>query len=116
MPTALCWQFGAAAPARSMRPQASGLLPVPGNAHRTAHQEPSQSFRCREFHARAAACENEAMTVADKTDRQRFLSVVSRLIESSDPVEGERLKEELARMTFGGRRKRGAPPYEKTMK
>ena len=56
------------------------------------------------------------MTVADKTDRQRFFSVVSRLTESSDPVEGERLKEELARMTFGGRRKRGAPPYEKTMK
>jgi hypothetical protein len=37
-----------------------------------------------------------------EAERERFFSLVSRLTESSDPAERERLKEELARMTFGG--------------
>jgi hypothetical protein len=44
----------------------------------------------------------EAGLQAKEAEKERFLSLVSRLIESSEPAERERLKEELARMTFGG--------------
>ena len=37
-----------------------------------------------------------------EAEKERFFSLVSRLAESSDRYERERLKEELARMTFGG--------------
>ena len=37
-----------------------------------------------------------------EAERERFFLLVSRLTESSDLSERERLKEELARMTFGG--------------
>ena len=37
-----------------------------------------------------------------ETEKERFFSLVTRLTESSDPSERKRLKEELARMTFGG--------------
>ena len=37
-----------------------------------------------------------------EAERERFFSLVSRLTESSDPSERERLNDELARMTFGG--------------
>jgi hypothetical protein len=39
---------------------------------------------------------------AKEAEKERFFVLVSRLTESSDPAERERLKEELARMTFGG--------------
>jgi hypothetical protein len=44
----------------------------------------------------------EAGLQAKESEKERFLSLVSRLTESSEPAERERLKEELARMTFGG--------------
>ena len=44
----------------------------------------------------------EAGLQAKQAEKERFLSLVSRLTESSDPAERARLKEELARMTFGG--------------
>jgi len=34
-------------------------------------------------------------------DKTRFLELVDRLLRSCDPEEQKRLKEELARMTFG---------------
>jgi hypothetical protein len=34
-------------------------------------------------------------------DKKRFLELVDRLLRSCDPEEQKRLKEELARMTFG---------------
>ena len=36
-----------------------------------------------------------------ETEKERFFSLVTRLTESSDPSERKRLKEELARVTFG---------------
>jgi hypothetical protein len=44
----------------------------------------------------------EAGLQSKEAEKKRFFSLVSRLIESSDPSDQERLKEELARMTFGG--------------
>ena len=44
----------------------------------------------------------EAGLQSKEAEKERFFSLVSRLTESSDPSERERLKEELARMTFGG--------------
>ena len=44
----------------------------------------------------------EAGLQSKEAEKERFFSLVSRLTESSDPDERERLKEELARMTFGG--------------
>ena len=44
----------------------------------------------------------EAGLQSKETEKERFFSLVSRLTESSDPSERKRLKEELARMTFGG--------------
>jgi len=44
----------------------------------------------------------EAGLQSKESEKERFFSLVSRLTESSDPAERERLKEELARMTFGG--------------
>jgi ParB-like chromosome segregation protein Spo0J len=35
------------------------------------------------------------------TERERFFLLTSRLTESRDPAERKKLKEELARMTFG---------------
>jgi hypothetical protein len=36
-----------------------------------------------------------------EAERQRFFTLADQLLESSDAVEQRRLKEELARMTFG---------------
>jgi len=36
-----------------------------------------------------------------EAEKDRFFSLVNRLAESRDPTERQRLKEELARMTFG---------------
>jgi hypothetical protein len=44
----------------------------------------------------------EAGLQSKEAEKKRVFSLVSRLTESSDPAERERLKEELARMTFGG--------------
>ena len=44
----------------------------------------------------------EAGLQSKEAEKQRFFSLVSQLTESSDPSERERLKEELARLTFGG--------------
>jgi len=44
----------------------------------------------------------EAGLQSKEAEKERFFSLVSRLTESSDPSERKRLKEELARMTFGG--------------
>jgi hypothetical protein len=38
---------------------------------------------------------------AKEQERQRFFDLAGRLIESKQPEERKRLKEELARMTFG---------------
>ncbi len=38
---------------------------------------------------------------AKEQERQRFLEIANRLTESKDATERERLKNELARMTFG---------------
>src|SRR5205823_14811448 len=43
----------------------------------------------------------EAGLQSKEAEKERFISLVSRLTESSEPSERERLKEELARMTFG---------------
>ena len=43
----------------------------------------------------------EAGLQSKDAERERFFSLVSRLTESSDRSERERLKEELARLTFG---------------
>lgn len=34
-------------------------------------------------------------------EKERFFAIANRLSESTDPAERQRLKEELARMTFG---------------
>ena len=38
---------------------------------------------------------------AKEREKQRFYALASRLTESRDPAEREKLKKELARMTFG---------------
>jgi hypothetical protein len=43
----------------------------------------------------------EAGLQAKEAERDRFFSLVNRLAESRDSAERQRLKEELARMTFG---------------
>ena len=43
----------------------------------------------------------EAGLQSKEAEKERFLSLVSRLTEASNPAEQERLKQELARMTFG---------------
>lgn len=43
----------------------------------------------------------EAGLQSKEAEKERFLSLIGRLTEASDPGERERLKEELARMTFG---------------
>jgi len=43
----------------------------------------------------------EAGIRAKETERQRFFALANRLTESDDPAERQRIKEELARMTFG---------------
>jgi hypothetical protein len=43
----------------------------------------------------------EAGLQSKEAEKERFFSLVSRLTESSDGSERERLKDELARMTFG---------------
>jgi hypothetical protein len=44
----------------------------------------------------------EAGLQSKEAEKRHFFSLVSQLTESSDPSERERLKEELARITFGG--------------
>ena len=41
------------------------------------------------------------LAAADR-EKQHFLDVAERLAQSDDPAEQERLKDELARLTFGG--------------
>lgn len=43
----------------------------------------------------------EAGIQAKEAEKQRFFSLASQLTESDDPAERQRIKEELARMTFG---------------
>ena len=43
----------------------------------------------------------EAGLQSKEAEKERFFQLVSRLTESSDSAERKRLKEELARMTFG---------------
>jgi len=43
----------------------------------------------------------EAGIQAKETEKQRFFALANRLTESDDPAERQRIKEELARMTFG---------------
>jgi hypothetical protein len=43
----------------------------------------------------------EAGLHSRETEKERFFSLVNRLTESSDPGERQRLKKELALMTFG---------------
>jgi ParB-like chromosome segregation protein Spo0J len=43
----------------------------------------------------------EAGLQSKETERERFFSLVSRLTQSRGSAERQRLKEELARMTFG---------------
>ena len=43
----------------------------------------------------------EAGLDAREQERQRFFDLANRLVQSRDPAEQTRVKEELARMTFG---------------
>jgi DNA-binding IclR family transcriptional regulator len=43
----------------------------------------------------------EAGLASKEAEKERFFSLTTRLTESIDPAEQERLKSELARMTFG---------------
>ena len=43
----------------------------------------------------------EAGLQSKESEKERFFSLVRRLTDSSDAADRERLKEELARMTFG---------------
>jgi DNA-binding IclR family transcriptional regulator len=43
----------------------------------------------------------ETGLVAKDAERERFLELARRFKESSDPAESHRLREELARLTFG---------------
>jgi hypothetical protein len=43
----------------------------------------------------------EAGLQAKQAEKQRFFALANRLSESGDPAERQRIKEELARMTFG---------------
>jgi len=43
----------------------------------------------------------EAGIQAKEGEKQRFFALANRLTESDDPTERQRIKEELARMTFG---------------
>ena len=43
----------------------------------------------------------EAVLQSKETERQRFFALANRLAESADSAEKQRIKEELARMTFG---------------
>lgn len=43
----------------------------------------------------------EAGLAAKETEKRRFLDLADRLARSEDPAEQARLKEELARLTFG---------------
>ena len=43
----------------------------------------------------------EAGIQSKDAEKERFLALANQLSESSDPAEGQRLKKELARMTFG---------------
>jgi len=43
----------------------------------------------------------EAGLQSKEAERERFFALTNRLTESADPAERQRLKEELARMTFG---------------
>jgi hypothetical protein len=43
----------------------------------------------------------EAGIQAKEAEKQRFFSLADQLTESGDPAERQRIKEELARMTFG---------------
>jgi hypothetical protein len=47
--------------------------------------------------------ENEVTAAASEVERKKtaFFDLADRLVCTSDPTEQERLKEELARMTFG---------------
>ncbi|HXJ05614.1 MAG TPA: hypothetical protein VNH65_10970 [Candidatus Acidoferrum sp.] len=43
----------------------------------------------------------ETGLASKEAEKERFFSLTTRLTESTDPAERERLKSELARMTFG---------------
>jgi hypothetical protein len=43
----------------------------------------------------------EAGMQSKETEKERFFALAHRLTESSDPSERQRIKKELARMTFG---------------
>jgi hypothetical protein len=43
----------------------------------------------------------EAGLQSKEAEKERFFTLANQLTESTDPVERKRLKEELARMTFG---------------
>jgi metal-responsive CopG/Arc/MetJ family transcriptional regulator len=43
----------------------------------------------------------ETGLASKEAEKERFFSLTTRLTESTDPAEQERLKSELARMTFG---------------
>ena len=44
----------------------------------------------------------EAGLRSKNSEKERFFALANRLSESKDPAERERIKKELARMTFGG--------------
>jgi hypothetical protein len=43
----------------------------------------------------------EAGIQAKEAEKRRFFALANRIAESDDPLERQRIKEELARMTFG---------------
>lgn len=44
----------------------------------------------------------EAGIQSKESEKERFFALTNRLSESTDPAERQRIKKELARMTFGG--------------
>ncbi len=44
---------------------------------------------------------SEGSSAASESERERFFALAGRLAESQDPGERRKIKEELARMTFG---------------
>jgi hypothetical protein len=51
---------------------------------------------------RVARAETKVKSAAMEREKTRFFEVIDRLARSRDADEQERLKDELARMTFGG--------------
>ena len=69
---------------------------------RTARRVRSLAKAARTSASRVVVDLVEAGLAAKDAEKRRFLDLADRLARSEDPTEQARLKEELARLTFGG--------------